>query len=185
MKALKKLLFTLLIIFSVKANYSIQSFIDYVKNKGFYDIIFQVKISLGKDVAIEVCFSMVENSQCDELVRVYMNEGGSGNSGSNGTFPNPSDVDIIIYPEVGLDSNKTSVILERKLELKLQQTKTSSDFKEKIKNIFKECDYKSKIIVIIFIENYGALSLKMSEDDIIKILKKSIYKRQKPVISEY
>ena len=177
MKALRVLFIIPLIIFNVKADNSINIFIYYLQNKGYYDIILGVKFSLGKDVAIRVCFRLTENYGCDEVVRIYMPEGSNGKGGGI----SPSSVD----DKIGPYSYKSIAELEKEFIQKLKKINASSDFKNKIRNIFNEANKSSKILVIIFINNYVSLRNNMGEEDIIKLIKKAIYTREKSIISEY
>ena len=66
-------------------SYSIQPFLDYLQEKGYYEIIQAIKNSFGDDIAIAVCKELTKSNDCEEVVRVYMvfvdeddNQGGSG-----------------------------------------------------------------------------------------------------------
>ena len=72
MKDLFIILLTLIILLEVKAEYSIDPFINYMQEKGLYDIITQLKHYYGNDVAIDVCKEFVPNNDCEVLVRVYI-----------------------------------------------------------------------------------------------------------------
>ena len=63
---------SILSIVGVKGNYSIDTLLNFLQHKGYYDIIFQIKLSFGDDVAISVCRSFIATFQCEEVVRVYM-----------------------------------------------------------------------------------------------------------------
>ena len=72
-----KALYLLFIVFilsnvGVKGNYSISTLLNYLQEKQYYDIIFQIKLSFGDDVAISVCRSFIATFQCEEVVKVYM-----------------------------------------------------------------------------------------------------------------
>ena len=59
-----KALYLLFIVFilsnvGVKGNYSISTLLNYLQEKQYYDIIFQIKLSFGDDVAISVCRSFI------------------------------------------------------------------------------------------------------------------------------
>ena len=56
----------------LRGDYSIDTLLDYLQEKGYYDIIQSVKIYFGDDVAIDVCREMVQNNHCEAVVRVYM-----------------------------------------------------------------------------------------------------------------
>ena len=66
-------LLALAIIINIKCDYSIDSLLDYLQEKGLYDIIVEIKVYFGNDVAIDVCKSFVETNHCEEVVRIYMN----------------------------------------------------------------------------------------------------------------
>ena len=75
MKILEFLLFIIFILSNVGAkgsSYSIDTFLDYLQEKQYYEIILQVKLRFGDDVAISVCISFIANNQCEDVVRIYM-----------------------------------------------------------------------------------------------------------------
>ena len=53
-------------------DYSIDSFLDYLQETGYYDLIQVIKNTFGDNVAIDVCKELAKNSDCECLVRVYM-----------------------------------------------------------------------------------------------------------------
>ena len=75
MKALAIVLLSLLIVLDVKADYSMAPFIDYMQEKGYYDILVQVKFYYGVDIAIDLCKQFVASNDCDPLVRTYFPSG--------------------------------------------------------------------------------------------------------------
>ena len=101
MKAFIILLFTLIFAFHVKGDYSIDSLIDYLRGNGYYEIIEQVKINFGDDIAIDFCKELVRSYDCETVVRVYMIYSPKG-PGGRGNFD-----DIVGFIE---DSHFTSEI---------------------------------------------------------------------------
>ena len=51
---------------------SIGAFINYLKESGFYGIIYELKTTLGNEAAYFTCEEFLENTYCEEVVRVYM-----------------------------------------------------------------------------------------------------------------
>ena len=72
MKALTLLISLLIVLNNIKANFSIKDFLNFMQEKGYYDIIVEVKLYFGKDIAIEICKGFVQSDDCEELVRVYI-----------------------------------------------------------------------------------------------------------------
>ena len=67
------LLLTLLIVTKEGENpYSINPFIEYLQENGYYELINDVKCKITTDVAIEVCEMLVESGHCEEVTRIYM-----------------------------------------------------------------------------------------------------------------
>lgn len=72
---MKALLFIFLpfIIFSLDiSQYSINSFLNYLQQTGYYDIFEQIKIIYGSDYAIAACEEFTPSKYCKEAVLVYM-----------------------------------------------------------------------------------------------------------------
>ena len=85
---MKPLIFLFLIlttISNIKGNYSINALLNYLLEKGLYDLLVEVKTYFGTDVSISFCKQLVENSDCDTVVRVYI--------GANGSRPDCPDED--------------------------------------------------------------------------------------------
>ena len=77
MKSSKIILFITLLIFTksqdtLRQNYSIDTFIDYLQKSGIWEVLFQVKIYFGTTIAIEVCKEYVKSPHCEEVIQVYM-----------------------------------------------------------------------------------------------------------------
>ena len=53
-------------------DYSIDSFLDYLQQTGYYDLIQEIKNSFGDDIAIAVCEELVQSNDCEIVVRIYM-----------------------------------------------------------------------------------------------------------------
>ena len=72
MKLLIILLFSLFLTIKDDSSYSIKDFLDYLQEKGYWDIIYNVKISFCDDIAIDVCIALTHSRDCEEVVRIYM-----------------------------------------------------------------------------------------------------------------
>ena len=72
MKALLLLLLPLIIFNLDLSNYSINSFLDYLQETGLYEVIRNVKMLLGDDVAVEFCKEFVKSNDCKTVVIIYM-----------------------------------------------------------------------------------------------------------------
>ena len=75
MKTMRYLFYMLLLLSNIevlRGDYSIDTLLNYLQEKGYYDIIQAVKIYFGNDVAIDVCKELVKSNQCDIVVRIYM-----------------------------------------------------------------------------------------------------------------
>ena len=53
-------------------NYSIDAFLNYMQEVGYYDVIVQIKYVLGEDIAIEFCKNLVQSNHCEQLVKIYI-----------------------------------------------------------------------------------------------------------------
>ena len=76
---MKAILFLLLSLIILKANsqnnnnYSIEYFLDYLQNSGYYEVILGIKLSFGNDYAICFCKTYVTMTlHCEEVVVIYM-----------------------------------------------------------------------------------------------------------------
>ena len=75
MKTIRFLFYTMLLLSNIKilrGDFSIDTLLDYLQEKGYYDIIQAVKTYFGDDIAIDVCKEFVQSNHCEEVVRVYM-----------------------------------------------------------------------------------------------------------------
>ena len=72
MKALCILLLSLLIVSDAKTDYSIDTFIKFLQENGYYDILMQIKLYYGDDIAISLCKNFIKSEHCELLVRVYI-----------------------------------------------------------------------------------------------------------------
>ena len=52
--------------------YSINTLLNFLQSTGYYEIIYEIKLSFGDDVAIAFCKEIVPTNHCDEVVKVYM-----------------------------------------------------------------------------------------------------------------
>ena len=66
------LLLSLLMILDVKTDFSIESFINYLQEKGYYDLLVEIKRYYGKDVAIDVCKEIIQSTDCETIIRIYI-----------------------------------------------------------------------------------------------------------------
>ena len=62
----------LFVVKSIDKDYSIDTFIDYLQNKNYYEIIADVKSEYGTNVSIKVCRLMCESPFCEDFVRMYL-----------------------------------------------------------------------------------------------------------------
>ena len=72
MKPFLFLLIGLLIINNVQGDYSINTFLNYLHETGYFEILVQVKFHFGPDVSIYVCLEFVNSNFCEEVIRVYI-----------------------------------------------------------------------------------------------------------------
>ena len=75
MKAIRYLFYMMLLLSNIevlKGDYSIDTFLNYLQEKGYYDLIQAVKTYFGDDVAISVCQELVQSNDCETVVRIYM-----------------------------------------------------------------------------------------------------------------
>ena len=73
MKTIRYLFYMMLLLSNIEVqggDYSIDVFLDYLQQKGFYDIIQAVKIYFGDDIAIDVCKELAPTIDCETVVRV-------------------------------------------------------------------------------------------------------------------
>ena len=90
-------LFCFILIFSnievLRGDYSIDTFLDYLQQSGYYELIQSIKIYFGDDVAIDVCLELTQTNDCETVVKVYMT------GGNKITFPRPP-IDPKIFKEI-------------------------------------------------------------------------------------
>ena len=75
MKTIGYLFFMMLLLSNIEVqggDYSIDTFLDYLQEKGYYELIQEIKNAFGDDVAIAVCKELVQSNDCEIVVRVYM-----------------------------------------------------------------------------------------------------------------
>ena len=66
-------LFLSLLLTIQNGTYSIKVFLDYLQEKGYWDIIYNIKNIFGEEVAIDICTKLTESpNDCEEVVRIYM-----------------------------------------------------------------------------------------------------------------
>ena len=72
---MKPLIFLFLIlttISNIKGDYSIEAFLNYLQEKGLYDLLVEVKTYFGTDISISFCKELIKSIDCDTVVRVYI-----------------------------------------------------------------------------------------------------------------
>ena len=72
MKSFFWLLLTLTTIANVKESYSINTFIEDLKEGDLYEVIYEVNYYKGNDVAIDFCYTVTESGYWESLVRVHL-----------------------------------------------------------------------------------------------------------------
>ena len=79
MKIFGYFLFLLFILsnIGVEGKYSIDSILDYLQQTRYYDLLQEIKNQFGDDVAIDVCKALTKSSDCEQIIRVYMTNGGN------------------------------------------------------------------------------------------------------------
>ena len=154
MKVLRTFLFALLFIsFSnIKGGYSIDDVLDYLQENGYYDIIHQIKIYLGDDVAIEVCKQFIATYDCDIIVRVYMDSHIGGGPNHMPEMP----------PNNPINENGQIEI------------KASEKFKLEILKLYKKANKGQKVLIVIFVQNYDTWIKTKDENEILIMIKKMI-----------
>ena len=83
---MKPLIFLFLIlttISNIKGDYSIASLLNYLQEKGLYDLLVEIKSYFGTDVSINFCEQLVKNGDCDTIVRVYISTNNSRPDGQD------------------------------------------------------------------------------------------------------
>ena len=83
MKSLIFLFLILTTISNIKGDYSILTFLNYLQEKGLYDLLVEVKSYFGTDVSISFCKQLVQNSDCDTIIRVYISTNNSRGDGQD------------------------------------------------------------------------------------------------------
>ena len=151
---MKVLVFLLFIVFTFNGDnsFSIDALLDYFQETGFYEIIYQVKMNFGDDVAIDFCKEIVRNTQCEEVVRVYMPD----------SLPSTQRR----CPKKEIDPVNPAI-----------NPKPSDDFIEEIIKLLH--GVSSQVIesyISFILKNYGILIKVMSERDILIIIKYFISK---------
>ena len=84
MKTIRYLFYMILILSNIgvlRGDFSIAPFLNYLQETGYYDIILSVKLYFGDDVAIDICQELVQSNDCESVVRIYMTNPSSNESG--------------------------------------------------------------------------------------------------------
>ena len=107
---MKALLFILLpfIIFNLDfTGYSFSSFIDFLQQSGYYEVIRSVKIELGEDIAIAFCKEFVPSNDCENVVTIYIKE-----KQRRGTRANKIELIELLFQEENLNVIEQSYDIE-------------------------------------------------------------------------
>ena len=150
MKTIKVLLFIIFFIYE-QSTYSINELINYLQESGYYDVIQQLKIYFGDDVAISFCLETVESDDCETVVKVYMH------------------TKIPLYSTLPLSLDEIINNLK----------KTPSDrFIDKVKILIKEYSELKYIeyFIKMILSFYDFLIEKKKEEEILDLIKKMIQK---------
>lgn len=151
MKIRHLLLFLLYFDFiNAQKSFSINTLIDYLQETGYYDMIFLVKSIYGDDAAIEFCEDLIQNVDCELIVRVYMNCG-------KGRTPFP------IFPNKPTNDDL--------LEMDLPE-----NFLKLIVRLYNDADQETKKLIYIIASFYDILIKQMTEREILIFIKKIISK---------
>ena len=159
MKTMRYLFYMILILSNIevlKGDYSIDPFLDYLQNTGYYDIIQSIKLYFGEDIAIDVCEELTKSNDCETVVRVYMIDGGSMGKRVP-IFKNITNTEITEITEI---YQRIFEVLENKYDI-------TEEMRELIE------------VILSFYEN---LIKKMSEEEIISFIEKII---ENPDILDY
>ena len=77
---MKSLIFIFLIlttISNIKGSFSIGELLNYLQEKGLYELLVEVKLYFGTDISISICKEMVKTYDCEEIVRIYISPSGT------------------------------------------------------------------------------------------------------------
>ena len=148
MKSFIILLFTLTLAFHVKASYSINDLLDFLIEHKYYDIILDIKIHFGNDVAIDVCLVLAQSTDCETVVYVYMDP--SQTSPSPGGPRTPDD--IIDFIE-------------------------DSYFTSEIQKLLEKANDETDNLILTIISYYDVLKQTMTNEEILGFIKKIIFKK--------
>ena len=139
---MKVITFLLFIIFTFNADttYSIDALLDYLQETGYYEVIYQVKIYFGIDVAIDFCKEIVKTNQCEDIVTVYM----------------PSSY-MHHCPKIPQINHE-------------KKPKPSNKFIEEIKKLYNNASQDIQTLIFIIFNNYDILIRKMTEIEILQLI---------------
>ena len=147
MKVIRYLLYMMLLMSNIevlRGDYSIDSFLDYLQESEYYNLIQAIKNNFGDDVAMDVCKELFKSNDCETVVRVYMtNDSGSGSSTKSKI---QRHIDTSIYEEI--------------IEY----------FENKYTNIIEEM----KNLIKLIISYYNSLLENMNKEEIIKFIERII-----------
>ena len=155
MKAI--VIFFILFIVNGQSSFSIDNLLDYLQQTGYYEIIQNVKRYFGDDVAIELCQELVQTNQCETVVRIYMTN-------------DPPD---ITHPKAPLNFDAIMHELEKW---------SSKQFQEDIRKLLDMVPFKVGQLILMILRYFFILIEKLTEDEILKIIKSIISKTKIRII---
>ena len=103
---MKPLIFLLLIlttISNVKGDFSIDIFINYLQEKGLYEILVEIKRCFGIDISVAFCRELIKSNDCETVIRIYMPNNVRDLHPGEKSFENIDEV-IDYYYQVLLDA---------------------------------------------------------------------------------
>lgn len=114
MKSLIALFLIFTTISNIKGSYSIDAFYNYLEEKGFYAIIFEIKHYFGDEIAIGFCKTLVNSNDCEIVVKTYM-------TGGNPPFEEENKKSIeqiiddyyLVLVDNGLSPNEIALLKEK------------------------------------------------------------------------
>ena len=77
-------------------DFSIQAFVNYLQENNYWEILVQVSVYFGDDVAIEVCKSFVPSPHCEEVVRVYIQASANSKMRKEGKYNNLNEMEDLL-----------------------------------------------------------------------------------------
>ena len=105
---------------NLKIKFSLNTFLNYIQQIGFYNLFNEVKCALGDDVSIELCKEFCESPYCEEVVRVYMTCGDDKRRRSRGSENRSADEILISILEKYKDIIEKYRLFKNTKKLKLR-----------------------------------------------------------------